>query len=283
MAAGNTTLFEKMMKKSIYLFLLFAVTFMQQALAQDLSLFQKFKFIQNGDTLPYRLLLPENYDASKKYPLLLFLHGRGESGTDNEKQLTHGAALFLKNENRKQYPAIVLFPQNPVNSYWSNVQMVMDNKGSRTFHFINSGEPSTSMRLVMSLLRHIFSNYNISNQQVYVMGLSMGGMGTFEIVNRMPNTFAAAVPICGGASPANARNLVRTNWWVFHGAKDDVVPPVHSENMVKAMRRNNVPVKFTLYPNANHNSWDPAFNEPDLLKWLFSKRLRQLTPREANK
>lgn len=249
MAAGNTTLFEKMMKKSIYLFLLFSVTFMQHALAQDLSLFQKFKFIQNGDTLPYRLLLPENYDASKKYPLLLFLHGRGESGTDNEKQLTHGAALFLKNENRKQYPAIVLFPQNPVNSYWSNVQMVMDNKGSRTFHFINSGEPSTSMRLVMSLLRHIFSNYNISNQQVYVMGLSMGGMGTFEIVNRMPNTFAAAVPICGGASPANARNLVRTNWWVFHGAKDDVVSPVYSENMVKAMRRNNVPVKFTLYPS----------------------------------
>ena len=99
----------------------------------------------------------------------------------------------------------------------------------------------------------------------------MGGMGTFEIVRRNPKLFAAAFPICGGAHPAIASKLKKTKWWVFHGGKDDIVLPRYSEEMVKALEGVKATVKYTLYPNANHNSWDPAFAEPGLLSWLFSQ------------
>ncbi|MFD2919074.1 alpha/beta hydrolase-fold protein [Terrimonas rubra] len=242
--------------------------------AQDLSLFKKEWLFQSGDTLPYRILLPQNFDANKKYPLVLFLHGRGESGTDNEKQLVHGAKLFLADSNRNNFPAIVVFPQCPVNSYWSNVQMVAEGSksASRSFYFTKEGEATGAMKMVMALMGNLFARFKIQENQVYVMGLSMGGMGTFEVVRRMPNTFAAAIPICGGANPATAGSLTKTSWWVFHGGKDDVVLPKYSEDMVKAMKRYRVPVKFTLYPEANHNSWDPAFAEPELLKWLFKQK-----------
>jgi len=253
------------------LFVVFGLLFIQQSWSQDLSKYEKHWFIQNGDTLPYRLLLPENYDASKKYPVVFFLHGAGERGNDNEKQLVHGAKLFLKEENRKNFHAIVVFPQCATNSFWSNVEFKMDN-GKRAFLFQEAGEPTKSMKLAQELLTTIIKTYPVAKKQIYVGGLSMGGMGTFEIVRRNPKLFAAAFPICGGANVATAPSLKKTNWWVFHGGKDDVVPPSLSENMVEAMKKEKVSVKFTLYPNANHNSWDATFAEPELLTWLFSQR-----------
>ncbi|WP_040679560.1 prolyl oligopeptidase family serine peptidase [Niabella aurantiaca] len=264
------------------LFVLAATLLWTTADAQDHALFQKFRFIQNGDTLPYRLLLPEHYDPQKKYPLVLFLHGRGESGSDNEAQLLHGAAIFLKEENRKQFPAIVVFPQNAAKYYWSNVQTVADSSGKRSFYFIAGGEPSPSMQLVMALMRNLDRQYKIKKDQVYVMGLSMGGMGTFEIVNRMPHTFAAAIPICGGADPGIAGNLKNTAWWVFHGGKDEVVSPEYSRKMVRAMKANGVPVQFTVYPGAGHNSWDAAFAEPGLLGWLFAHKRKNNFSKTSN-
>ncbi|MBZ4189123.1 prolyl oligopeptidase family serine peptidase [Niabella beijingensis] len=258
------------MKKIITV--LIAVLTLTVVHAQDYSLFKKYQFIQSGDTLPYRLLLPENFDPQKKYPLVLFLHGRGESGDDNEAQLLHGGALFLKEANRKKFPAIVVFPQNAVRYYWSNVQTVADSGGKRSFYFVKDGPPSPSLRLVMELLGNLNRQYKIKEDQVYVMGLSMGGMGTFEIVNRMPHTFAAAIPICGGANTGIAPNLKNTAWWVFHGGKDNVVLPEYSQKMVEAMKANGIPVRFTVYPEAGHNSWDAAFAEPGLLNWLFSKK-----------
>jgi len=136
------------------------------------------------------------------------------------------------------------------------------------------------MQGVMGLMENLQARFRINRQQVYVMGLSMGGMGTFELVRRMPGTFAAAIPICGGANPATASKLTGTSWWVFHGEKDDVVLPVNSIQMVNALRKLKGKVKFTLYPEANHNSWDPAFAEPELMKWLFSQRKK---PGSTNK
>ncbi len=243
----------------------------QQTQAQDFNLFEKHLFIQNGDTLPYRLLLPENYDASKKYPLVFFLHGAGERGNDNEKQLIHGAKLFLKDDVRKKFPAIIIFPQCPTNSFWSNVEFKMEN-GKRTFLFKEEGEPTISMKLAQELLASIIKTYPVAKKQIYAGGLSMGGMGTFEIVRRNPKLFAAAIPICGGANVATASKLKKTKWWIFHGGKDDVVPPELSQNMAEAMQKEKVNVKLTIYPNANHNSWDPAFAEPELLSWLFAQR-----------
>lgn len=259
------------MKKNIVLCFFFfaAISFNY---AQDKSLYQKYIFIKGTDTLPYRLLLPENYDATKKYPLILFLHGAGERGNDNEAQLMHGSNLFLRDSIRKKYPAIILFPQCPAKSFWSNVAIKNNAAGKREFTFQTGGAPTIAMDLLQQLLFKTIKKYKVNKKQIYVGGLSMGGMGTFEIVNRNPKLFAAAFPICGGADSVAAPNLKKVNWWVFHGAKDDVVLPVYSERIVHALQIIKANVKFTLYPEANHNSWDNAFAEPDLIPWLFSNK-----------
>jgi predicted peptidase len=239
-------------------------------MAQGFSGFQKKWFIQGRDSLPYRILLPANYNVAKKYPIILFLHGSGERGSDNEKQLTHGAKLFLNEEVRKDYPAIVVFPQCPEKSTWSNVKIKTESGGKRTFDFQKGGEPTKAMALLESLAQSLLYEYPVDKDRVYIGGLSMGGMGTFELVRRHPKLFAAAFPICGGANTATAKKLKKPSWWVFHGAKDDVVPPQLSEVMVAALKKKRADVKFTLYPEANHNSWDAAFAEKDLLPWLFS-------------
>jgi predicted peptidase len=240
--------------------------------AQDLSLYQKKWMVQGGDTLPYRVLLPKDYNVNKSYPVIFFLHGAGERGSDNEKQLVHGSKLFLKEEIRENYPAIVIFPQCPVNDYWGSLLRMHDDKGKRTFNFLADSSPGKYMKMVMELVPYVLQNYPVKKNQVYVGGLSMGGMGTFELVSRMPKTFAAAFPICGGANPATAKKMRKTSWWIFHGAMDNVVPPHHSEVMVNALKAARSSVKYTLYPNANHNSWDPAFAEPELMSWLFSQK-----------
>jgi predicted peptidase len=208
--------------KKLLLFIL--AGFINAAQAQDISLYEKKLYISGNDTMPYRLLLPVDFDASKKYPLVFFLHGAGERGNDNEKQLVHGAKLFLQEEVRTKYPAIVVFPQCAENSFWSNVGFKMDN-GQRAFLFQEAGEPTPAMKLAQELLSSLMKTYPVAKRQVYVGGLSMGGMGTFEIVRRNPKLFAAAIPICGGGNTATALSLKKTKWWVFHGGKDDVVLP----------------------------------------------------------
>lgn len=251
---------------------LFSFCIYSSGYAQDFSAYQRKWLVQGADTMPYRVLYPLNYDTSKKYPLIFFLHGSGERGTDNRKQLTHGARLFLKEENRINFPAIIVFPQCSVDGYWSNVLRMHDTTSKREFYFIKDGFPTRDMQLLMELVNYVLAKYPINKQKIYVGGLSMGGMGTFELVRRMPGTFAAAFPICGGANPATAKALKNTSWWIFHGGKDDVVVPSHSQKMMAALKQNKSSVKFTLYPNANHNSWDSAFAEPGLLPWLFAQK-----------
>lgn len=257
------------MKKLLFFILAGFINVVQ---AQDLSRYQKQLYINGKDTMPYRLLFPDSYDTAKKYPLIFFLHGAGERGNDNELQLVHGAKFFLKEEVRKNFPAIIVFPQCAANSFWANIDVKLDSTGKRMFSFPEVGEPTIAMKLAQELLMSIIKIYPVEKKQIYVGGLSMGGMGTFEIVRRNPKLFAAAIPICGGGNTATASLLKKTNWWVFHGAKDDVVPPKLSEEMVKALKGKKASVKFTLYPNANHNSWDLAFAEPDLLSWLFAQK-----------
>lgn len=257
------------MRKFLLLFLLLATSFLY---AQNFQAFEKKEFVVGNDTMPYRLLLPENYNPAIRYPVILFLHGAGERGKDNELQLVHGARLFLKEEVRKDFPSIVIFPQCPKNSYWSNMDTKIIN-GEKSFVFRADGEPTPALNLAQQLLYFIIQNYSVEKKQVYVGGLSMGGMGTFEIVRRNPLLFAAAFPICGGAVPETASQLKNVKWWIFHGGKDNVVPPFHSEQMAEALKSVMADVRFTLYPEANHNSWDAAFAEPELLKWLFSQHL----------
>jgi predicted peptidase len=239
---------------------------------QDLALYEKKWLVQGGDTLPYRVLLPINYDSSKQYPVMFFLHGAGERGYDNEKQLTHGGKLFLQPEVRTNFPAIVIFPQCSSTDYWSNVLRLHNAAGKRAFHFVADGNATRYMELLQELIRYTLEAYAVEKNRVYIGGLSMGGMGTYEVVRRMPGVFAAAVAICGGEHPATAKQLKKVDWWIFHGGKDDVVPPQASQQIANALNKEGAKVKFTLYPEANHNSWDPAFAEKDLLPWLFSQK-----------
>jgi predicted peptidase len=253
--------------KNILLIILFL--FSLTAFSQDKNLFQKKEFIQDGDTLPVRIMYPKDFDASKKYPLVLFLHGRGESGNNNESQLTHGAELFMA--NREKFPAVVVFPQCAKDSYWANVDIKTDEKGKRHFFFKKRGKPTKVMRLLTSYIQELKKDKQIDPNRMYVAGLSMGGMGTYELLRREPKTFAAAIAICGGDNIKNVKKYAnRTPLWIFHGAKDDVVVPEFSEAIYKELKRRGADPRYTVYPHANHNSWDPAFKEPDFLKWLFS-------------
>lgn len=254
--------------------LLIATSFItMQVLAQDYRAYKKEQLTIGTDSLPYRILLPLHYAPGEQYPVIFFLHGAGERGNDNEKQLIHGGKLFLKDSVRKKYPAIIIFPQCPEDSYWSNVFIDTDSATQkRSFHFSVDEPPTIAMQMLINLIDHIENNYKIKKEQVYVMGLSMGGMGTFELVKRKPDFFAAAISICGGANPLTAPLLSHTRWWIFHGAKDDVVSPEHSVTMTGALQKAGADVKFTLYPQANHNSWDTAFAEPVLFNWVFQNK-----------
>ncbi|KAA8480209.1 phospholipase/carboxylesterase [Arcticibacter tournemirensis] len=253
------------------LFLLSLIILVSASLeAQDLKKYERSTFVSKNDTLPYRILFPEDFDSSKKYPVLFFLHGRGESGDNNESQLTHGGRLFLKKDIRKNYPAIIIFPQCPKDSYWANVDISTDSTGKRSFDFQKGGEPTKAMHALLGLVERMLEKPYADKQQIYVGGLSMGGMGTFELLRRKPEVFAAAFAICGGDNVKNVKKYRKIPLWIFHGAKDDIVDPQFSERIVEELHKKGNDVKFTVYPEANHNSWDSALAEPDLLPWLFS-------------
>lgn len=258
------------MKFLISLSLASLFLFSASMMAQDLSPYKKMVFEKDGSSMPYRILFPKDYNPSEKYPLILMLHGSGERGNDNEAQLVHGSGLFLKEEIRDNYRAIVVFPQCAANSSWAKINVEGDIP-NREFIFYEDAEPTKDMVLLEGLLKHVKKTYKIDKSRIYVGGLSMGGMGTFELVRRNPNVFAAAFPICGGANPKISKKLSKLDWWVFHGDADTVVPEKCSAEMVKAMENIGINIKYSLYPGVGHNSWDNAFAEPELLTWLFSK------------
>jgi predicted peptidase len=240
-------------------------------MAQNKELFSKELYFHDNDTLKYRLLLPKNFSEEKEYPLVLFLHGRGEQGNDNETQLVYGSKLFLENYSKDEFPAIIIFPQCTKDDYWANVKRDYSKIGLEKFKYKRLGKPTKSMKLIMNLMEDFAIKPYIKKDQIYVGGLSMGGMGTFEIINRKPEMFAAAFPICGGGNPKSVRRYAnKVALWVFHGGKDDIVYPYFSLSMVTALQKKGANVKLTYFENDNHNSWDSSFSEPDLLPWLFS-------------
>lgn len=259
------------MKKLVAVLLLLWMTIPSKA--QNLDLYAKSVFkAQDGTELPYRVLLPAGYDKSRKYPLVLFLHGAGERGDDNEKQLVHGSKLFVTEENRKQYPAIVVFPQCPENGFWSSVQVDRMKKPAE-FRFDYSQKETSSMTAVVELLGKLIKNEAVDGRRVYVTGLSMGGMGTFEMVYRHPEFFAAAMPICGGGDVVSYdKRVKKIPFWVFHGDADPVVNVKLSRDMVAKLREIRAKVKYSEYPGALHNSWDNAFAEKEFLSWMFRQR-----------
>lgn len=260
--------------KNILAFILVIVS--ATAISQDLSLYQKKEYTYGeGKILPYRILYPENYDKSRKYPLVLFLHGAGERGNNNEKQLIHGSKLFLNANNRQNYPAIVVFPQCPENSFWSSVN-VNRNKTPITFEFNYDNSITWPLDAVQKLMTQLLKNEAVDKKRCYITGLSMGGMGTFEMLYRFPKLFAAALPICGGGDALRYDERVKkTTFWIFHGDADAVVNVNESRAMVEKLKSLKVDVTYTEYKNVNHNSWDNAFAESTFLSWMFLQKKKR--------
>ncbi len=254
---------------SLIVFLFYA----QSLYSQDLSAFEKRTYKSaTGQVLPYRILYPINYNKEKKYPVILFLHGAGERGNDNEKQLTHGAKLFLTEENRTNYQAIVIFPQCAAESYWSSV-IIDRNKSPFVFDFDYTRAETEPLKNAIELVKKIAAEEGGDKKRIYITGLSMGGMGTFEAVFRYPKLFAAATPMCGGGDATQYDKRVRKiPFSIYHGDSDTVVGVKESQQMVDKLKSLKANVRYKEYPGVNHNSWDNAFAEPDYLSWMFSHK-----------
>ncbi|NQT36028.1 MAG: prolyl oligopeptidase family serine peptidase [Planctomycetes bacterium] len=221
----------------------------------------------DGKTLPYRLFVPPEYDKTQKHALVLFLHGAGERGDDNRRQLVHPQVLRLVSEEaRKKTPCILVAPQCPredkwVPSYWG---LQKSDAAAR--------RPSEAMRLTLEVLDGLEKEFNIDPDRRYVTGLSMGGFGSFDACLRRPDYFAAAVPICGGADSSRAKEIAHIAFWVFHGGSDNVVPPGLSRAMVEALKEAGGKPKYTEYEGVGHNSWSRAYTEPTFVEWVFSQK-----------
>jgi predicted peptidase len=231
--------------------------------AADLFEARTFKD-EGGKALPYRLLKPESVEEGKTYPLVLFLHGAGERGDDNEAQLRHGAPEFATPDARRRFPCFVAAPQCPKDASWSPINF-------RDRVAAPSESPSEPGRLALELVEELKAEFPIDADRVYVTGLSMGGFGTWDLISRHPDRFAAAVPVCGGGSPEKAGTIKDIPIWCFHGAKDPVVAPRLSRQMVQALWEAGASPGYTEYPDVEHDSWTRAYREPSLLPWMFSK------------
>jgi predicted peptidase len=213
-----------------------------------------FRFTKTKSAeLEYLLFLPKGYDAKaeKRWPMILFLHGAGERGSDVWKVAVHGPPKNVA--THPDFPFIVVSPQCPEDQVWSR-------------------------EVLLALLDDFMPTYAVDTNRIYLTGLSMGGYGTWDLGLAHPEKFAAIVPICGGGqtisvllvSPDKAPALRTLGVWAFHGAKDPVVAPAESQRMVDALKKAGVQdVKLTVYPEAGHDSWTESYNNPELYDWLL--------------
>ena len=199
-------------------------------------------------TMDYWLYLPPDYEQRDAWPLLLFLHGAGERGSDLNLVQRHGPPRLI-NEGR-EFPFVVVSPQCPAGRWWDPFELA-------------------------ALVDAIVQQHRIDESRLYVTGLSMGGFGTWALAAHQPQRFAAIAPICGGGEPIVARLVASTPAWVFHGAKDPVVPVERSRQMVQAMENAGGQVRFTIYPDAGHDAWTETYANPELYEWLLQ---HQRTP-----
>lgn len=196
-------------------------------------------------SLGYWLYLPENYDQQEKWPLLLFLHGAGERGENLELVKIHGPPKLIA--AGKQLPFVVVSPQCPKDQRWQAADLCL-------------------------LLDEIEAKQKIDKQRIYVTGLSMGGFGSWSLAAHAPDRLAAIAPICGGGDPATAEKIAKLPIWVFHGGKDNAVPIERSQAMVDALKKLGSDVKFTIYPDAGHDSWTATYNNPEFFAWLLEQK-----------
>jgi len=259
------------LKKIISILTLLVCSHFSQA--QDYSAFKKALFIQGKDTLRFRILYPENYKAEMSYPLIVYLHGAGLRGNDNEHQLVESGRYFLNDEVRQKFPALVVFPQCPSDSMWFRIPPSPPfDTTVAVNHKMNTLSLSTPELLVKLLIDSLAEHKVADIKRIYLGGCSLGGFGTYDLVVHYPDYFAAAFPVCGQANvvlyPKRAANVPV---WIFHGGSDDVIDPWPDRSMIKALQHNGAKnAKYTEFPGLKHNIEAAVFGEPGLFPWLFS-------------
>ena len=239
----------------------------------DTTLYQKKTFSYRRDyVLPYRLLEPLDKDPKATYPLVIVLHGAGEKGDDNGRQLLNGGDVFASLDNRLRFQSYVVFPQCPKPDNWTTFGY-LKNPGEEIQLGRYEKKAATPLLATLALVDRLVAEHRIDKNRVYIVGLSMGGFGTLEAISTRPNLFAAAVPICGGGdTTACDRYARKVPVWLFHSQDDAVVPVVLSRAVANRLRALGAEPQYTEYENAGHTSWREAFADPRLLAWLFDQK-----------
>lgn len=227
--------------------------------------FERLVFEHQGKKLPYRLLRPTPFDPAVKYPLVLWLHGAGERGTSND-HINYMGVLFAADKVRAQHPCFVIAPQCDKAFRW-----VETDWGARKPH-TQPAEPSVPMGLTLALMEQQLQALPVDRARIYVSGLSMGGYGSWDIMARRPDWFAAAAIMCGGADDSTAARIAHIPQWIFHGDSDNIVPVERSRSMVAALKAAGGTPRYTEVAGRNHFVWDDAMNNPEFFTWLFSQR-----------
>ena len=217
-----------------------------------------------GESLKYRIYQPDPMVPGTKYPLVLFFHGAGERGDDNAKQLTHGVKQILALASKS--PFILIAPQCPNVMQWVNTPWAADSHVMPEF-------PSLPMKLALELCETVANTMPVDKSRIYVTGLSMGGFGTWDAIQRKPEFFAAAMPVCGGGDAAFADKIKKVPIWAFHGGKDQAVKVERSRMMIEALKKAGAAPKYTEYPEDGHGIWGKAYGGDGAgLRWLFEQK-----------
>jgi predicted peptidase len=229
-------------------------------LTQDDIDFRKLTYANSmSKHLNYRLFVPLGYDAKRKYPLVLWLHGAAGRGSDNIQQLTGanqlGTHFWISREVQSTFPTFVLVPQCPIGQNWSEPEL---------------NRPGPALLLTVEALEKTQREFSIDPHRVYVAGQSMGGLGVWSLVQNYPSQWAAAMVLCAFDNFTNVLALTATPLWVFQGDADPAVSVDTVREMIHRLKKAHAEVRYTEYHKAGHEIWPEAFAEPDLLSWLSS-------------
>ena len=223
----------------------------------------------DGGTLLYRLLRPKGYDPARTYPLVLVLHGAGGRGNDNWGQIRDQPAPFLalaSDEVQEKHPCIVVGPQCPAGKQWVNWPW---GKGSYSQDKVPI---SAELKRVAELLAQLCTEFQVDPDRIYITGLSMGSYGTWDLIEREPKMFAAAIAVCGAGDPSRAAGIAKMAVWAFHGDKDGVVPVSGSREMVEALKKAGGSPRYNEFPGVGHGAWGPAYATKGLWEWMFAQK-----------
>ena len=225
------------------------------------------RMLQGQSTMPYRLFCPK---ATEKLPLVIYLHGSGGLGNDNEKQMglgnIFGTRVWALPENQEHFPCYVVVPQTDVG--WVRYDLSQENSGpAKILEGLGEG-----VRRAFEVVDSLSREFNIDQRRIYVAGQSMGGAGVWHMLAQRPSFFAAAVICCGSNSTEDGTGSIHTPLWNFHGDSDRTVPVSVSRDRIAARRKAGGQPLYTEYAGVDHNVWQWAFTEPALVKWVFSQR-----------